>query len=137
MISVLGVLVVSGVLAAAQQKPQIEKAPIEPTSPADGREMFVSYCAACHGLSGTGNGPAAAALKTAPADLTRIAARNKGTFPEVRVSRFIEGAEEVSAHGSRDMPIWGTLFRSLSPNNRMAADLRVRNLTDYLKSIQR
>jgi hypothetical protein len=99
--------------------------------------MFVSYCAACHGLSGTGNGPAAAALKTAPADLTRIAARNKGTFPEVRVSRFIEGAEEVSAHGSRDMPIWGTLFRSLSPNNRMAADLRVRNLTDYLKSIQR
>jgi mono/diheme cytochrome c family protein len=98
--------------------------------------MFVSYCAVCHGTSGTGNGPAAVALKTAPADLTKIAARNKGTFPEVRVSRFIEGLDEVAAHGTRDMPIWGGLFRSLSPDNRMAADARVYNLTQYLKSIQ-
>ena len=86
-----------------------------------------------HGKEGKGNGPAASALAKVPADLTRISARNGGTFPEVRVRRYIEGLDEVAAHGTRDMPMWGDLFRSL---NRDTAQIRVAALADYLKSLQ-
>lgn len=117
--------------AAAQQ---VEKAPIKRVPASDGAGMFNSYCAACHGLDATGSGPAAKALTKAPADLTRISIRNDGKFPEVRVKRYIEGADEVTAHGSRDMPVWGSLFRSLEPD---LVPLRVQALSDFLRSIQR
>jgi mono/diheme cytochrome c family protein len=96
--------------------------------------MFDSYCAVCHGKEGIGNGPAAKSLAKAPADLTKISARNKGTYPEVKVRRYIEGLDEVAAHGSRDMPMWGTLFNSLS---RDTAQLRVAALSDYIKGMQK
>jgi mono/diheme cytochrome c family protein len=95
--------------------------------------MFDSYCASCHGKDAKGTGPAAKALVKAPADLTTIAKRNGGTFPDVKVKRFIEGADEINAHGSRDMPIWGALFRDL---NRDTAQIRVQALNDYLKGLQ-
>jgi hypothetical protein len=43
----------------------------------------------------------------------------------VRVKRYIEGADEVAAHGTRGMPMWGDLFRSLS---RDTAQIRVQAL---------
>jgi mono/diheme cytochrome c family protein len=135
--AILGVVILSGTLALAQQKPEIKKGEIQRTNAADGKGMFTAYCATCHGVTGKGNGPAAVALKKAPADLTAISARNGGTFPENKVNRYITGMDEVAAHGSRDMPVWGTLFKSIDTNNPMTAELRVRNLTDYLKSIQK
>ena len=96
--------------------------------------MFDTYCAVCHGKDGTGNGPAAKALVKAPADLSRISARNNGTFPDIRVRRYIEGLDEVPAHGTRDMPMWGDLFRSL---NRDTAQIRIAGLAEYLKSLQK
>ncbi len=125
------VLAVSAGSALAQ--PRIEKGPIKPTRASDSKMMFNTYCAVCHGTEGKGNGPAATALAKVPADLTRISARNRGTFPEVRVRRYIEGLDEVAAHGTRDMPMWGDLFRSL---NRDTAQIRVAALADYLKSLQ-
>lgn len=118
--------------ASAQQK--IEQAPMKRTQASDGPAMFNSYCATCHGLGGVGDGPAAKALAKAPADLTRISARNGGTFPETKVRRYIEGLDEIAAHGSRDMPMWGGLFRNLEPGT---APLRVQALADFLKSIQK
>jgi mono/diheme cytochrome c family protein len=108
-------------------------APMKRTSASNGKQMFESYCAACHGKDAKGTGPAASALKKSPADLTRISARNSGTFPDVRVKRFIEGLDEVPAHGSRDMPMWGELFREM---DRPTAEIRVQALNDYLKSLQ-
>ena len=118
----------------AQQKPRIEQAPMAQIPVSDSTGMFLAYCAPCHGKLGTGDGPAAAALKTPPADLTRIAARNNGSFPAVRVKRFIEGADEVAAHGTREMPMWGPAFRALDSNT---AALRVQALADYLERLQR
>ena len=122
--------------AAAQTsgQPKIEKAPIARTSVTDAPGMFQTYCAVCHGKDAKGGGPAAPALTKAPADLTRIAARNGGTFPEVRVKRFIEGADQIAAHGTRDMPIWGDLFKAIGSSDTAA--LRVQGLSDYLKSMQ-
>ncbi|MGE0462593.1 MAG: cytochrome c [Vicinamibacterales bacterium] len=124
-------LMCSAGLAFAQ--PRIEKAPIKPTPASDAQGMFFTYCAVCHGGTGVGDGPAASALSKAPADLTRISARNGGQFPEIKVKRYIEGLDEVAAHGTRDMPIWGDLFRGL---NRDTAPIRIQALADYLKSIQ-
>jgi len=117
--------------AFAQAK--IEQAPIKNVNASDAKGMFDSYCAVCHGKGGKGNGPAASALTKVPADLTKISARNKGAFPETRVRRYIQGADEVAAHGSRDMPMWGPLFNSLS---RDTAELRVAALADYIKGMQ-
>lgn len=119
--------------ASAQAQPQIKKEAIKPVPASDAAAMFTSYCAACHGKTGVGDGPAAKALTKAPADLTKLSARNGGQFPAVKVKRYIEGADEVPAHGSRDMPMWGELFRSL---NADTAQIRVQALSDYLKGMQ-
>lgn len=120
-------------VGASAQQPQVKREPIKPVPASDAVAMFQNYCAPCHGKDAKGTGPAAKALTKAPADLTRIAARNNGTFPDVRVKRYIEGLDEVPAHGSRDMPMWGDLFRAL---NRDTAQIRVQALNDYLKSLQ-
>lgn len=132
--SILVVLASLAFTAAAAEAQQIKQAPMKRVPASDGAAMFNSYCASCHGLGATGDGPAAKALAKAPADLTRISARNGGQFPVVRVKRYIEGADEVTAHGSRDMPVWGTLFRSLEPD---LVPLRIQALSEFLESIQR
>jgi mono/diheme cytochrome c family protein len=131
LVAIVGVVLLAGV-AGAQTK--VDKAPIKPTPVGDAGKMFDTYCAVCHGKEGKGDGPAAKALAKVPADLTKISARNNGTFPEIRVRRYIEGLDEVAAHGSRDMPMWGDLFRSLS---RDTAQLRIAALSDYLKAMQK
>jgi mono/diheme cytochrome c family protein len=130
---VVGSLAVSATAAVAQEKPKIEQAPIARVSSLDGKEMFGAYCSPCHGKAGKGDGPAAPALNKAPADLTTLSARSGGKFPETRVKRYIEGVDELAAHGSREMPIWGPLFREL---NRDTAVLRIEALSNYLRSLQ-
>ena len=129
-LTAVAVVLLSGSTVLAQK---VEQVPIPRTSPIDGPAMFASYCASCHGAKGLGDGPAARALTKAPADLTRISARNGGQFPTVKVRRYIEGADEVAAHGSRDMPMWGALFKAL---NRDMVVQRVETLTKYLEGLQ-
>ena len=124
----------------AQGKPVIKVVPIKYTPPTDGSQMFKEYCASCHGITGEGNGPAAAALKKVPGNLTRLSERNNGKFPSLRVASMIRGLEGIDAHGTREMPIWGSLFRSLGPGsgpNHPTEEIRISSLIEYLKSIQR
>src|ERR1019366_10393602 len=88
-------------------------APIQQTSAASGQQMYVTYCAVCHGADGRGNGPAARALKAPPADLTTLSQRNGGVFPENHVNSVLQFGSENPAHGSADMPIWGDLMLTL------------------------
>jgi len=134
-VSILSVLflVIAGVAATAQT---VKKTPVAPTSPASGQEMFKEYCAVCHGVEGKGNGPAATALKKTPANLTELAQRNGGKFPELKVYGTIKGDVEMPAHGSRDMPMWGSLFQSVSHGNQSEVQMRIANLTAYVQSIQ-
>jgi mono/diheme cytochrome c family protein len=123
--------------AVAQEQSKIRTTPIRGSVPFSGQELYTELCAACHGASGHGDGPAAAALKTMPTDLTQLAKQAGGKFPSLAVRRFIEGADALAAHGSREMPIWGQAFRSLSVDNPQAqAELRITNLTKYIESIQ-
>ena len=61
-----------------------------------GKDLFKSYCASCHGLDAKGNGPMAASLKIPPSDLRRISIRNHDTFPMMRVEKIIAGEELTS-----------------------------------------
>ena len=125
-------------VAGAQEQPQktIENVPMKHTSPASGKEMYTNYCAVCHGTDGKGNGPAADALKTPPADLSVLAKNNGGKYPALKVASAIRGDAKVPAHGSREMPVWGNLFRSVSQGHDSEVDQRVANLTKYIESLQ-
>jgi mono/diheme cytochrome c family protein len=135
LIAIVLVLLGCGI-ASSQTSPQVKKSPVKETSPASGKEMYLQYCASCHGKDGKGNGPAAPALKVAPANLATLSARNNGAFPEIKVSRIIDGSDDLAAHGSRDMPTWGQVFHQMEGGGAATEKLRVANLTAYLKSLQ-
>ena len=118
------------------QKPAIINVPARHTSANSGKQMFEAYCAVCHGKEGKGNGPVAAALKVPPADLTVLARQNNGKFPSLQVANAITGKAGISAHGSKEMPIWGPVFMSMSHQHESEVHLRVANLTEYIKSLQ-
>lgn len=100
----------------------------------EGRKLFTQYCATCHGTDAKGNGPTAKTLKKAPPDLTRIQ-KVDGKFPSAKVQRIIGGDDMIESHGSREMPIWGTVLRRNSGPG--FATMQIYNLTKYLESIQR
>jgi mono/diheme cytochrome c family protein len=102
----------------------------------NGAEIFRNYCATCHGVDGSGDGPAAAALKIKPPELSTIARRNGGTFPTARILSFIAGDKVLVAHGSGEMPIWGPIFHKIE-NDQDLGYVRLQNVTEYLNSIQR
>jgi mono/diheme cytochrome c family protein len=134
-----GVLSAALVSAAQQPEPRIQNIPIKQTSAANGRQMFSTYCAVCHGADAKGTGPAAKSMKVAPADLTQLSAKNGGVFPANHVSTVLDFGIENPAHGSAQMPIWGDLFRTLSPvaeDSQPLVHQRISNITDYLKTLQ-
>ena len=79
----------------------------------------------------------APSLKNLPPDLTTIAARNDGRFPSEALERYVAGDHDVpSAHGSREMPVWGPIFRSLEPHDRLT-QIRIANLVAFIETLQR
>jgi mono/diheme cytochrome c family protein len=117
-------------------KPEIKHVPASYTSPSSGKEMYESYCASCHGIDGKGDGPAAPALKAVPTNLTTLAIKNGGAFQAAHIATEIQGGTMTPAHGSKDMPVWGPIFMTIGGHSAAQVQLRVRNLTSYLESIQ-
>jgi len=103
---VCGSLLLAACIAAAQDKPVAKQASTEPMEGVSGRQTYQQYCASCHGENAKGGGPAAAALKTPPPDLTTLAKQNGGKFPYEYVGGVVRFGKPVSAHGSSDMPVW-------------------------------
>jgi mono/diheme cytochrome c family protein len=103
---------------------------------------YVNYCASCHGVGGTGNGPMASELKTKPTDLTLLAKNNGGNFPFLKLRKVIDGSYttgSLRAHSSNEMPIWGDAFRreeQLGGNSYTTTQARIMNILDYISMIQ-
>ena len=99
-------------------------------------------CLPCHGIDGRGDGPRAKGLKTAPADLTKIAKSNKGIFPSKTIAEMIDGRAAVAAHGQREMPVWGNRYHiQVEPNETPTAieqsvRAQIMALVRYLETIQ-
>jgi mono/diheme cytochrome c family protein len=134
---VLSFVCLSSASIFAADRPSVKKVSAPYTSPSSGPEMFKQYCASCHGADAKGQGPAAVALKVPPSDLTLLSKRNNGKFPEPAVYSSIWG-DNVKAHGSSDMPVWGVIFHQMannSPDNMQEA-ARMSVLCSYIQSLQ-
>jgi mono/diheme cytochrome c family protein len=134
--AVLFVLLLS--VAAAGQKTSTAKgtaAPAKDEMPS-GKQLYVADCALCHGADAKGGGPFSPQLKTWPPDLTQLAKKNNGVFPGMHVSDVVDGEFEKPAHGSREMPIWGPVFRSMAHGHNDSAQLRINLLVKYLEALQ-
>jgi mono/diheme cytochrome c family protein len=105
-----------------------------------GERLYNVACSGCHALNARGNGPVAPLLEAAVPDLTLIASRRGGSFPEDEIYRIIDGQANVSAHGPRHMPVWGYEFFSEDPDDEAAhreATEKIERLVRFLQSIQR
>jgi mono/diheme cytochrome c family protein len=101
-----------------------------------GKDLFTFYCSSCHGRDGKGAaGSDASAAR--PPDLTTLTTRAGKALPRERVAAIIRGdvSPITPAHGSKEMPVWGPIFRSLDPHDAMNAE-RIGNIVEYLESIQ-
>lgn len=125
----------------AERKPRPAKVTSAPVKVVDvsaksGSAMYASFCASCHGASGTGDGPASASLKVKPSDLTMLVKNNGGDFPANKVKYILGSMPGTIAHGSKEMPVWGDVFRA-SDSNPSVATMRIANLTEHLKKMQK
>lgn len=121
--------------ATGAQTKTIKEVPAQMIQSLDGQDLYQHYCAVCHGIDAKGGGPAAAALKKQPGDMTLLSRRNGGKFPTLAVQITIKGSNEIVAHGTREMPIWGAIF-SGGGQYRDMGDMRVMALLKYLEQIQ-
>jgi len=110
-----------------------------------GKREYNNNCAVCHGLSGKGNGPLAAIVETRIPDLTTLAARNGGVFPMEHVYDTIDSGVAVKAHGTREMPVWGSYYRAESGEhyadveaeyNQAVVRARILSLAEYIYRLQ-
>lgn len=114
-------------LAACTTKPQ-----------GQGREIYMSYCATCHGAGGQGDGVLARDLPVAPADLTALSRDNGGVFPYSRVMAQVYGYPGRF----HVMPEFGTLLQGRSvvwadeTGQQVKTPEPLLQLTEYLVSIQ-
>jgi mono/diheme cytochrome c family protein len=118
------VLLASALVASAAHKP--------PKGGAEGRVLYGRYCASCHGLAADGHGPVASVLTRPPTDLRRLGERKGQPLDAARIARFVDGREEVAAHGTREMPVWGDRFHA--PEG--GSDPRIRAIVGYLETLQ-
>jgi mono/diheme cytochrome c family protein len=143
------VLVMGGVLVGFAGGKAYAQATMGPSGLITSPKLdFRRYCAQCHGMDATGDGPVAPALKKKPANLTLLSKNNGGVFPEQEVRDFIDGSKTSAAHGSRAMPIWGDAFRMRTASEGAGAtmgsagltqvqvDAKINRLVEYVKSIQ-
>jgi mono/diheme cytochrome c family protein len=127
-------LVLGGVRAKrglAAQESELPPAYVPP-----GKLLYKDYCAACHGSDGKGHGPVARSLRQPPSDLTALAERHGGKFPRDYVITVLRFGLGFSAHGSSEMPVWGPIFQYQEQYNEAAVRQRIRNLCEYLESLQ-
>jgi len=85
----------------------------------EGKKAFRVHCAACHGKSGKGDGPAGRALATPPYNLTWSVAKDD-------YLRQIISKGGAAMERSGDMPAWGEVL----------APLQIESVIHYIKTLR-
>jgi mono/diheme cytochrome c family protein len=103
----------------------------------DGAKLFADHCAACHGSGAEGDGPVASVMTLSVPNLRTLAMRNGGTFPSESVRAYIDGRQMKPAHGDRQMPVWGDVFRGPEQGTaERTVRRRIAALVDFIAGIQ-
>ena len=109
-----------------------------PADVASGKLTYKDYCAACHKIKASRPWACRFGAKTPPANLRTLAIRHDGEFPEDYVARVLRSGDPSFLHSrvQPDMPIWGPVFSMLENGDELGVRRRIKNLCDYLASIQ-
>ncbi len=134
----LAVAVAAGIGYANQSTSRKVIIPVSKTPATSGKQMYVNYCAPCHGVDGRGQGPVAAALKRQPSDLALLSKNNGGRFPATHVMTVLQFGTANPSHGTADMPVWGPVLSGMDKTNvePNVKALRISNLNRYLQTLQ-
>jgi hypothetical protein len=87
-------------------------------------------------MDGKGNGPAAVALKPPPTDLTTLTKANEGKYPAGFVSAVLKFGRNPAAHGSSEMPVWGSRLKMIDPSQDPTGQHHVDDVVAYIGSLQ-
>jgi mono/diheme cytochrome c family protein len=120
------------------RKNQDKKPESKDSAVAEGAKLYKRNCAVCHGNDGKGgNPPSGSSPFNRPApDLTTLAQRHDGKFPEAYVDQVLRSGVKMPDHGPSEMPVWGTIFKAATKSDEAQVTKRIDNLTAYLKSLQ-
>jgi Cytochrome C oxidase, cbb3-type, subunit III len=103
-----------------------------------GRNFYRQYCASCHGQEGRGNGPVSRYLTVKVPDLTLLKQTHHGIYPLDQVMSVIDGRRIVRAHGNREMPVWGEIFkREEEKYPERTTLLKAKIIAEYVGTLQR
>ena len=105
-----------------------------------GQKLYMQYCSSCHGEGGKGNGPVSAHLKIKVPDLTLLKKKHKGIYPLDYVMSTIDGRRAVRAHGDREVPVWGEVFREEVAKEKykeLTTLLTAKVIAEYVATLQR
>jgi len=106
------------------------------TTSTSGQEMYDVYCSSCHGKDGRAKTQAARLCTVPPADLSVLALNNHGIYPATRVAEVLRNGTGKTPTGQGYMPVWQPLLQSMNSETLEVTEVRIRNLTDYVKTLQ-
>lgn len=103
--------------------------------------LYNALCSNCHGISGKGDGPAAAALEKDIPDLRLLSFNNDGVYSHKKVKRAISGSSRNIVHGTIDMPDWEQQFMYVNSGwstftREAYARKRIHALSEYVETLQ-
>jgi mono/diheme cytochrome c family protein len=121
---------------AKQQDRQTEKPHATSTTASPGAALYKRHCAVCHGNDLKGNGPAPEPFRQETPDLTTLAKRHEGIFPDAYVAGVLKNGVKIKAHAPAEMPLWGTTFQEAEGLTGPQVTQRIADLVSYIKSKQ-
>lgn len=99
-------------------------------------DLYARHCAVCHGDDLRGTGPIPPPYRKPP-DLTNLARRHDGKFPETYVAKVLRNGVTLPTHGPAEMPVWGSEFAAKDGIGKAEVEERIRKLVLYIKSAQK
>jgi mono/diheme cytochrome c family protein len=132
---ILLLALLASILIVSSAQEQARKGSIPPSNTTSGAQLYSQHCAVCHGADLKGNGPFPPPYRTPP-DLTTLARRHGGKFPEAYVAKVLRNGVTLPTHGPAEMPVWGTEFAATDRLDKTQVALRIKNLTNYIESLQ-
>ena len=61
---------------------------------------------------------------------------NQGAYPAHKVAEILRNGTGKPPQGQGYMPVWEPLLKSMNSESQDVIDLRIRNLTEYVRTLQ-